>query len=108
MNSAWLIMPSKNLCTVLTVIDTLNNLKFNITQPVIHKALRNVKKLTGLTGRWDVISSNPAVILDVGHNEDGIRQVLQQLHSNYPDSKFHFVLGFVNDKDITNILALSG
>ncbi len=97
---------SKNLCTVLTVIDTLNNLKFNITQPVIHKALRNVKKLTGLTGRWDVISSNPAVILDVGHNEDGIRQVLQQLHSNYPDSKFHFVLGFVNDKDITNILAL--
>jgi len=97
---------SKNLCTVLTAIDTLNKINFTITQSVIQKALQDVKSLTGLKGRWDLVRNNPVVILDVGHNEDGIRQVLQQLKANYPNSRFHFVLGFVNDKDITGILEL--
>ena len=46
------------------------------------------------------------IILDVGHNEDGLKQVLQQLQKNYPSSNYHFVIGFVNDKDINKLLDL--
>ena len=62
--------------------------------------------MTGLRGRWDIISNEPTIILDVAHNKDGIQTLLNQLNSNYPNSKFHFVIGFVNDKDIDSILEL--
>ena len=96
----------KNLRTVLTVTDILNNSGFHLNKMAIGHALENVQSITGLYGRWDVLRADPAVILDVGHNEDGIRQILQQLSLNYPENRLHFVLGFVNDKDIRNILSL--
>ena len=97
---------SKNLCTVLSAVDVLNKNAFTITEAALHNALQRVKEITGLRGRWDIIQSDPAIILDVGHNEDGIKQVLQQLHVNYPSSEYHFVFGFVNDKDVSKLLAL--
>lgn len=96
----------KNLRTVLTVTDILNKSGFHLQKTAIGKALENVKEITGLYGRWDVVREYPAVILDVGHNEDGIRHILHQLSLNYPENRIHFVLGFVNDKDIRKILSL--
>ncbi len=69
-------------------------------------ALKNVKKLTGLSGRWDIVAHNPAMICDVAHNEDGIKQLLQQLQEEYGEAHIHFVLGFVKDKDIDHVLSL--
>ena len=97
---------SKNLCTVLNAVDVLNKNAFTITGTALHNALQRVKEITGLRGRWDIIQTDPAIILDVGHNEDGIKQVLQQLQVNYPSSEYHFVFGFVNDKDVSKLLAL--
>ena len=97
---------SKNLCTVLTAAEVLNKNSFKITEDVLHKALQQVKKITGLRGRWDIIQTDPMIILDVGHNEDGLKQVLQQLQKNYPSSNYHFVIGFVNDKDVNKLLPL--
>ncbi len=97
---------SKNICTVLTAVDLLNELGFSITKPVLHKALQHVKSITGLRGRWDIVENDPTIILDVGHNEDGLKQILYQLKNNYPSSNYHFVLGFVHDKDITKLLEL--
>ena len=70
-------------------------------------ALANVKKLTGLYGRWDVISSNPTIILDVAHNEDGIKQLLQQLSVVHPTSStVHLIMGMVKDKDVSKMLSI--
>jgi dihydrofolate synthase/folylpolyglutamate synthase len=64
-----------------------------------------VKKLTGLHGRWEVIHANPVVVLDVGHNEDGIRQITAQIElSDY--QHLHIVIGLVKDKEIEKVLAL--
>ena len=52
-----------------------------------------------------MIHEKPLVILDVAHNEDGIRMVLQQLEIIAP-TRIHFILGMVKDKAIDNILAL--
>ena len=66
-------------------------------------ALRNVKKLTGLFGRWEIIHEKPTVALDVAHNEDGIRQLLLQIKKiNY--NSLHIIFGMVKDKDIQKVL----
>ena len=76
-----------------------------IEDEVIHKALAQVQKITGLKGRWQIIQSKPLVIADTGHNQDGIKEVLENL-KRYTYTKLHFVLGVVNDKDSSTILKL--
>ncbi len=96
----------KNLRTVLTAEKALINAGFVIENHAEKYALAHVKPLTGLSGRWDIIQQNPTVILDVAHNEDGIKQLLLQLQQCYPDAVYHFVLGFVKDKDVSHVLDL--
>lgn len=97
---------SKNLCTVLSAVEVLRKKGFFLEPSAVRLALEQVKKMTGLRGRWDVLRSKPDVILDVAHNKDGIMQVLDQLNRLYPDARRHFIMGFVQDKDIRAILAL--
>jgi len=59
-----------------------------------------------LHGRWEIMQQQPAIILDVAHNEDGIRMILQQLNGEFPGSKLHFIMGFVKDKDVEHVLTL--
>ena len=95
----------KNLMGVLNTIDVLKDKGYIIQEHAIVSALKQVQKLTGLQGRWQTISQKPLVIADTGHNEDGIKEVLQNL-KRYSYTKLHVVLGMVNDKNITNILKL--
>ena len=71
----------------------------------IIEAMANVSTLTKMIGRWQTINKNPLTITDAAHNEDGIRQVVQQLATmkyNY----LHIVLGMAKDKDQSKILQL--
>jgi dihydrofolate synthase / folylpolyglutamate synthase len=95
----------KNLPTVLSSVVELRRQGFNITDADISEALAQVKQLTGLLGRWQVISEKPLVICDTGHNEDGIREVVENLRAT-PHENLHFVLGMLKDKDITTVLQL--
>ena len=95
----------KNLMGVLNTIEILKEEGFLIEDEMIHKALSNVQKITGLQGRWQIIQSKPLVIADTGHNQDGIKEVLENL-KRYTYKKLHFVLGVVNDKDISSILKM--
>ena len=66
--------------------------------------MKQVKKLTGLHGRWEIIHSQPLIVLDVAHNPEGIRQLLQQIEiTEHHD--LHIIMGMVNDKDISSVLA---
>jgi dihydrofolate synthase/folylpolyglutamate synthase len=99
------IYQTKNLATVLKAVAVLNDNGFVLTDDVVQQALRNTKKLTGLLGRWDVVRRHPTVVLDVAHNEAGIRQLLEHLkHLHY--KCLHFIVGFVKDKEIDNVLQL--
>lgn len=98
---------TKNIRTVLCAEGILMQQGFNIKNEAEKEALKNVKKLTGLYGRWDVICDNPTVILDVAHNEDGINQLLQQWSVvRRPSSVLHVVIGMVKDKDVNKVLKL--
>lgn len=94
-----------NLPAVLQAVTLLKQAGFNITDTTTQTALSQVKKKTGLHGRWELIQENPAVVLDVGHNEAGIKAILQQL-SVTPHQQLHWVMGMVKDKDIEKVLGL--
>ena len=99
------IYQTKNIITVLEAVYQLQRLGWNITDKAIQHALKNVKHLTGLHGRWELVHEHPAVILDVAHNEDGIKQLVQQIElATYQD--LHIIIGMVKDKDVDKILPL--
>jgi dihydrofolate synthase/folylpolyglutamate synthase len=58
-----------------------------------------------LRGRWEVYQEKPWIIADTGHNESGIRQILEQVRQ-YKPNKLTIVLGMVADKDIDRVLSL--
>jgi dihydrofolate synthase/folylpolyglutamate synthase len=95
----------KNLVTVLGAVQALTGKGWKLDAPIVARALSKVKKLTGLHGRWELIHEHPDVVLDVAHNEDGIRQLLRQIELT-DHEELHIVLGMVKDKEIDTILSL--
>jgi dihydrofolate synthase / folylpolyglutamate synthase len=99
---------AKNLLGVLCAVDILQTHFDKITPETIAFGLENVKKLTNMIGRWQILGESPTIIADSGHNEGGLRQTMPQLaalvtQKNVP---LHFVLGVVRDKDIARMLSL--
>ncbi len=95
----------KNICTVMCAIELLKRQNFEIDNSQIETGLKNVAKVTGLQGRWQILSDNPFIICDTGHNAEGIAWVVKQIQG-LKYEKLHFVFGLVNDKDIRHILKL--
>ena len=93
----------KNLATVICTIEKLQEKGFKIQKEHSIAGIRKVVRNTGLMGRWQTIAKNPLTIADIGHNPDGIREVLEQI-SLTPHRKLHFVIGVVNDKDVRTML----
>ncbi|HEX6192035.1 MAG TPA: folylpolyglutamate synthase/dihydrofolate synthase family protein [Chitinophagaceae bacterium] len=98
------IYQAKNLVTVLSACSVLQSLGWPINDSNIKTGLKQVKKLTGLHGRWEIIHTQPLVVLDVAHNAEGIRQLLQQIEIT-EHRHLYIILGMVNDKDTSAVLA---
>ncbi len=99
------IYQTKNLITVLEACHQLSLLDWPVTQSVIAEGLNQVKKTTGLQGRWELIGTQPDTYIDVAHNEAGIEQLLNQVEL-IPHRQLRMVMGMVNDKDISRVLDL--
>lgn len=96
---------TKNLLTVLETCSQLVQKGWLIEEKHIKKALKQVVKLTGLHGRWQVVHRNPAVVLDVAHNVAGMDQLLKQVEvTDHTD--LHIIIGMVRDKEIDEVLKL--
>ncbi len=93
----------KNIVTTLQVIDSLQNLGFEIKQEYFYKGFAGVDKITGFKGRWQVLQKNPLVICDTGHNVDGFKEVISQLKT-LSNKRLHIVVGFVKDKEIDKMI----
>lgn len=96
----------QNKKTVLQTIRVLQEKKLlPISETAIKNGFINVIKNTGLQGRWQQLGINPTIICDTAHNEHGLKIVMKQLKSE-KYNRLHIVLGFVNDKKLTEILPL--
>lgn len=95
----------KNTATLLSAIQVLQEIGYNINETHIRNGFANVCLLTGLMGRWQTLSTHPTLICDTGHNVGGIKYIIEQL-SLQSYKKLHIVMGMVNDKDISSVLAM--
>jgi dihydrofolate synthase/folylpolyglutamate synthase len=96
-----------NLRTVIAAIEELRKRGWQLNNEKNRDALSHVKSLTGLHGRWEIIHKNPLVVMDVGHNEDGIKQVLNQVNGMRDQiDAVHFITGMVKDKEVEKVLLL--
>ncbi len=95
----------KNLATILETVDNLRNQGFCISDENVKQGLENLIKNTGFHGRWETLSTEPLTICDTGHNKEGLSYTIEQLLS-LEFKKLRFVLGFVNDKNVDEVLKL--
>lgn len=104
----------KNQQTAFVALQILRNIcGVELSKEAIAKGFAEVCTLTGLRGRWEVLSQNPLTICDTGHNGHGIRYVAEQLSGLLASSshrlsphRLHIIFGMVNDKDIDAVLGL--
>jgi dihydrofolate synthase/folylpolyglutamate synthase len=119
----------ENIQTFACAIEALKDLWFPLRRSLIISALENVVSLSGLRGRWEVISNNPWTVTDTAHNSDGVLSTMSQLSEKYIKAvddwknnlianhysaddilaqppRIRMVWGMVSDKDRQKILAL--
>ncbi len=108
------VYQDKNQQTAFVSLQVLRNIcGIELSKEAIAKGFAEVCTLTGLRGRWEILSQKPLTICDTGHNGHGIRYVAEQLSSliaSSPNSlsphRLHIIFGMVNDKDIDTVLGL--
>lgn len=95
----------KNTNTLLSAIRQLKQAGYQIEEADVRKGFSQVCALTGLMGRWQKLEDSPALVCDTGHNVGGISYIIEQLiHQKY--EQLHIVIGMVNDKDVSGVLAM--
>lgn len=95
----------KNAATVLTAVTRLRELGYRISDRSVYEAFAHVTRLTGLMGRWQQLQASPRLICDTGHNTGGMQYIARQLQNEHYDT-LRIVIGMVNDKDISGVLAM--
>ena len=95
---------SHNITTAAAAISALQHLGWDVDITVFSKALQHIISATGLKGRWETISHQPKIIIDVAHNPAGIEFLKDNLANNAITGKTYFILGFASDKDVDAVI----
>lgn len=94
-----------NMRSLVAAVQVLQQQGLHISEEAVRKGMLEVKEMTGLQGRWQLLQTAPRCIADTAHNYDGVQYICQQLKKQ-TYRKLRMVWGMVKDKDIRKILAL--
>ena len=97
-----------NLQTAYVALQVLRNYSsLNIKHSTLNikEGFSHVCSLTGLRGRWEILSMKPLIICDTGHNSHGIQYVAKQL-KELTNPHIWIIFGMVNDKDTDVVMRL--
>jgi len=72
---------------------------YDISDEIIQKGLDKIS----LAGRFEIFSQNPITILDVAHNDDSVRVLVENLNELFKNDEVIFILSILGTKDIANI-----
>jgi len=95
---------ASNFRTVISALHHLRSILPHGPGPIL-EGFRRVKEITGLRGRWEVLSERPFIVADTAHNAEGLKATMAQwMQRDFTDR--HVVLGMVEDKDAAALLEL--
>ncbi|HEX8547701.1 MAG TPA: folylpolyglutamate synthase/dihydrofolate synthase family protein [Cytophagaceae bacterium] len=95
----------KNILGVIQSVEILKEKGYFFPEAAIRDGIENVCAITGFMGRWQILQHSPTVIADTGHNEAGIKSIIDQV-THLKFRKLRWVFGVVKDKDVSSILDL--
>lgn len=84
-----------NALTALQSLEVIKKEGYNISSENVKNGFSKCK----FPGRFEVINKNPLIVLDGGHNTDGIKQLSRTLEEYFKDKKIIFFYGMLKDKD---------
>lgn len=84
-----------NACTSITAILELKNLGYKISDEHIRIGLETVK----WPCRLSIVKTEPLIIIDGAHNEDGIDSLTNAFKKYFNDKKMILVIGMLKDKN---------
>ena len=92
----------ENAMAVLDIIDCLQRRGWGITENAIRVGLAQAT----WSGRFEVLSREPLLIVDGAHNPNGVEALVDTIRAYFPDQKINFVMGVMKDKDYHTMLRL--
>ncbi len=75
---------------------------FNIEEKDIISGIYNAV----LPARVQIISREPLIVIDGGHNEDGVEALCKALKTSFADRKITAVMGMMKDKDVDSAVEM--
>lgn len=89
----------KNAAVVLSVIDTLKEIGWQISEQNIRDGLRDVQ----WPGRFDIVRRDPLFIIDGGHNPQCFEALIKNIQDYLPDRRIVALTGVLADKDYADM-----
>lgn len=91
----------RNAASVLMAVTQMDNLLF-VSEESIHKGLQTAQ----LKGRFQLVNGDIPVLLDVAHNPQAVRMLLDYLVDAFSGKKIHAVFSMMKDKDIKGVIEI--
>ena len=88
-----------NASVALSVVDTLKQIGWKISEQNIRDGLRDVQ----WPGRFDIVSRSPLFIIDGGHNPQCIEALVKNIEDYLKDRKVIAITGVLADKDYADM-----
>ena len=92
----------RNGMVVLTAVEELRRLGWELPDEAVREGLARVR----WPGRFEILSRDPLVIADGGHNPQGVSAAVESLQALYPGRPAVLLMGIMADKDVSTVLKL--
>lgn len=89
-----------NALTALLTLEVIKKEGFHISSENVVKGFLKCK----FPGRFEILNKNPLIILDGGHNEDGIEKFAKTIKEYFNDKRIIFFFAMVKDKDQAGVI----
>ena len=86
---------TQNASNSLTAISIIDKMGFCVSEAAVRKGLASVV----WHARFEIVSKDPLIIADGGHNPEGIDVALESIKKYFPNQKVLIVTGVMADKD---------
>jgi dihydrofolate synthase/folylpolyglutamate synthase len=84
----------------MATLDLLHRAGVPLTADHLRQGLENVR----WPGRFEILRSEPLLIVDCAHNGDSAAKLAQALQDWFPGRRWTFIIGTSRDKDLGSIL----
>ncbi|MDO4573205.1 MAG: folylpolyglutamate synthase/dihydrofolate synthase family protein [Clostridia bacterium] len=89
-----------NAAVALTAVEILKDKGWRIDERAVRDGLAAVQ----WPARFEILQHQPLLIIDGGHNPQGVEAAAESLRAHLPGRKLIFLLGVMADKDVPHML----